>query len=491
MRSIRATPRDIQLHLDRAEPGDEIVLQAGRYGSRLRMFGRLGTAAEPIVVRAERGAVLDGGMRAEDYRVTANRLALEVHEEQRGYPGLWPWMRDGQLSIRNCRYVNLIDLKVRNSWPTLIALENVRDIKIAGARLRDGAFAIGALGRETSGISVDGCQWVQDPVPNRMWKEIAWARIHGDPNDDEPVDVEKDWRLFDGDFFRGDGIRGGVQIRHCRIKAAFNAIHLFNDGDDSDLARDIEVAYCTFREIRDNVFEAETCAHNWRFHHNEIVNAHKPFSLEQKRSGHFYIFANRLWFDSVPGPPEDTHSGGGVIKAGKSFNPSFGHHYFFNNSISTRSSYIAKGLLIRFLHQNNAVRYARADDPVHDADVQLFGELNAPPNDLADRFTTEWQQLGIAMSGDLMLHESWPEALQRAGYMIENGIGADPGFRNPFKGDLRLTRDSPCRRRAQALRVGLPDGTEWSHPGGGHIGAWQGKTLLDGPGFVSTATLVA
>lgn len=497
MPAIPVTPANVQERLDHAAAGDEIVLRPGIYRQRLRMERRNGTATRPIVVRAEPGAILDGGMTAEGYRLTANRLAADVHAGRvpgvpaGAYPGLWPWKGQGQLSLRRCRHVQLVDLEVRGSWPTLIALDGVRDIRIAGARLQDGAFAIAALGAGTAGIAIEGCNWVQDPVPDRLWKRIAWARIHGDPEEDGPVDLPNDWRLFDGDFFRGDGIRGGVRITQCCVSAAFNAIHLFNTADDPDLARDVEVAHCTFRQIRDNVLEAEDCAHNWWFHHNEVIDAHKCFSIEQKRSGWLYIFANRLWFESVPGSADDDHRGGAVIKAAKSFNPSQGGHHVFHNSIHSRSGYIQKGLLTRFRHANNAVRFVRGGEPGHEQPINVLGELAAAPGDIERRFTTAWRQLAISFRNDVMAHGSWPEGLRAAGYPIDHGLGADPGFRDPFGGDLRLAAGSPCRGRAAELRVALPDGSEWVAAAGADIGAWQGERLLDGPELVTTANPVA
>ncbi len=497
--SIRVTPDTIQARLNEARAGDEIVLQPGTYKARLTMEDCKGTVTEPIVLRAEPGAVLDGGMTADGYRIEANHLARDLYEglvpgePKRSYPGLWPWMHKGQLSLRRCRHVELRGLAIRGSWPTLIALEDVRDIRIAGAWLQDGAFAIGALGRDTSGITIEDCEWEQDRVPGRIWQQIAWRRIHGDPTDPEDglVDVQNDWRLFDGDFFRGRDIRGGVRIRRCTVSSAFNAVHLFNTHDDQDLCRDVEVSHCRFRDIRDNVFEPEECAHNWWFHHNDVINSYKCFSFEQKRSGFFYIFANQIWYHTLPGPAFDKHRGGSLFKTAKSISPSRGRHFFFNNSISTFGDYISKGFLTRFLFQNNALRLAAPGDPGYREDVGVFGDLAALPADVESRFTTAWRADAIAVRNDLVAHPTWPAALVAAGYPIENGLAGDPLFRDPFAGDLRLARKSPCRRKAAELHVTLPDGTDWSHPAGGDIGAWQGDALLEGPEFMATAVAVA
>jgi hypothetical protein len=371
MADIHVTPQDLQQRVKQAKPGDNFILAAGTYSARLQMKKLQGTAANPITITASPGAVFDGGTTAEAYRRKGNELALQVSQtpdpdnpRRKLYPGLYPFMAEGHVVLDGCKHIRLINLVICKSWPTLIALVDCSHIEITGARLTDGTFAIGALGETTSDITITNCSWVQDGVQHRMWQIIDWASIHGDPDEDGPVDVANDWRLFDGDFFRGGEIRGGVRILHCDISAAFNAVHLFNSKKDAARGRDIEVAYCTFREIRDNVFEAEQSAQNWWFHHNEIINCHKWFSIEQKISGYFYFFANRGWFDSIQGPLTDDHSGGGVFKTPKAINSVTGPHYFFNNSFYLRGDYLRNWILARFLHQNNALRFFASDDPI-------------------------------------------------------------------------------------------------------------------------------
>jgi hypothetical protein len=343
---------------------------------------------------------------------------------------------------------------------------------------------VGAAGAESQDLTLEDCRWVQDGAPGRMWREIAWARIHGDPAEDGPVDLAGDWRLFDGDFFRGEGIRGGLTVRRCSILAAFNAIHLFNPARDPALARDVQVHDCTFREIRDNVLEPETVAFNWWFYRNEIINAHKWFSFECRRSGYFYVFANRGWFDSIPGPLTDTHRGGGVFKLSKRVEAARGPHHVFHNSFSSRSDYARKGIWPRLTHTANALRFAADGDPVFDGTPDFFGDLAAPPEAVDRRFTVEWARHAIALQADVVRYPGWPEDLRRAGYPVGPTTPADPGFRAPFAGDLGLARDSPCRGRGPALSIDLPDGgPSWTQPAGGDIGAWQGSELLAGPAY--------
>ena len=373
---------------------------------------------------------------------------------------------------------------MERSWPTLIALDGCQDVLISGCDLQDGTFAVGAARPETRGLTIEDTRWVQDGRPGRMWREIAWARIHGDPEEDGPVDVERDWRLFDGDFFRGEGIRGEVTIRRCTVAAAFNAIHLFNPTRDLELARDVQVHDCVFQEIRDNVLEPETVAFNWWFYQNEIVNAHKWFSFECRRSGYFYVFANRAWFDSVPGPLDDTHRGGGVFKLSKRVEAARGPHYVFHNSFSSRSDYARKGIWPRLTHLGNALRLAAPGDPAFDGPSAFFGDLAAPPAAVDLRFTTDWAGHAITMRDDVVRYPGWPDDLRRAGYLLGPTTAGDPGFRAPFTGDLGLQPGSPCLGRAPELSIELPDGSPaWTRPPGGDVGAWQGAGLFQGPAY--------
>jgi hypothetical protein len=65
---IRVTPGDAQSVSDRDRPGDGVALNGGAYGASPRSAARAGRADGPIVLRAEPGAVLNGGRSAKDSR---------------------------------------------------------------------------------------------------------------------------------------------------------------------------------------------------------------------------------------------------------------------------------------------------------------------------------------------------------------------------------------------------------------------------------------
>ena len=492
MAIISVTPDDVAAKLAGIGPGTEIVFKPGRYRQVLRLTGKQGTAGAPIVLRGEPGAVITDEVSADHFRRKGNELAKKVedgHVPPHKYPGLYPWMLDGRLRLERCRHVRIESLTFEKSWPTHVALLNCEDMTLAGCHFIDGTFAVGAEGAATYGITIERCDWTQDRLPHRLWREIPWWRVHGAAGDGYPaVNVADDWRLFDGDFFRGDGIRGGITITRCTVSHAFNAIHLFNTERKSELALDVNVHDCRFFEIRDNVLEAEDVAQNWWFWNNEIHNAHKWFSLECERSRYMYLFGNRGWFDSVQGPPgRDDHRGGGIFKLGKKARRC-GPHYVFHNSFSTRSDYARKGLLPGMQHFNNAIRVIHPDDPLFDETPHFFGNLSVPrdrPGAIGERFVTAWDDHEMAWYNDVVAYAAWPQLLRDHGYPIGDlGAGSDPRFQAPFAGDLILAPDSPCRGASVGATLQMPDGgPPWQLPAGQDVGAWQHDGVVKGPDF--------
>lgn len=212
--------------------------------------------------------------------------------------------------------------------------------------------------------------------------------------------------------------------------------------------------------------------------------------MEHNSSGHFYFFGNRAWYDSFQGPAYDNHAKGGVFKTPKEVPAVAGKHYVFHNSFCTHGDYMRNWVLTRFLHSNNAIRFAHAGDPGVTDPTKLgamFGDLGEPPANLCKRFTTDWRVLCITMDTDVVAHAEWPATVLAKGYPIRPAAGADPVFISPFTGDLALAPPaSPCRGAAQPLAIEMVDGSVWHGSAGGDIGAWQQGHLYGGPGFVAT-----
>ena len=176
--------------------------------------------------------------------------------------------------------------------------------------------------------------------------------------------------------------------------------------------------------------------------------------MEHNSSGHFYFFGNRAWYDSFQGPAYDNHAKGGVFKTPKEVPAVAGKHYVFHNSFCTHGDYMRNWVLTRFLHSNNAIRFAHAGDPGVTDPTKLgamFGDLGEPPANLCKRFTTDWRVLCITMDTDVVAHAEWPATVLAKGYPIRPAAGADPVFISPFTGDLALAPREPVPRRCPAI----------------------------------------
>ncbi|MBV9077147.1 MAG: hypothetical protein JO048_06640, partial [Methylobacteriaceae bacterium] len=352
MGDITADPTSLADLARQLRPGDTLKLQPGRYTDELSLRGLGGTQDRPITIRGEPGAVFDGGRTATDYREEGNRRAIDA-VKQGGYPGLWPFMSEAMISVERCSHLVLDGFTVRRAWPSALYLGEAQSITLRNLGIEDATFAIGAAGASTSDILIENVRWCQDVSRDWLWRRIAWESVHGE----QPVDVARDWRLFDGDFVRGFGIRGGVTIRNCTVEHAFNAVHAFNDNLDPALSQDFSVHDCSFAYIRDNVFEPEGRSSNWWFYRNRIRNAHKPFSIEGSASSYLYLFSNVVWFDEVPGQPGQDNRAGGLFKLAKTQGPDAAGQYVFNNSVAARSDYMRKGTLRGLRHWANAIRF--------------------------------------------------------------------------------------------------------------------------------------
>lgn len=505
MREITVSPGTLQAALDAARPGDVVVLAPGRYHSPFRIAGVRGHATAPLIVEArEPGAIVTQGRPADSFRTEANGIAREL-EERGKYPGLYEAIDQAQLSVTGSSHVVLRNLEFEEGWPTHVYLGSSKDVTIRDCRFRDATFCIAALGRSTKRILVEGCSWVQDRVPGRIWSQTPWYRVHGTMLNPgyPPVDIANDWRQFDGDFFRSDGIAGGVTIRHCIVADAFNAIHGFNDNRRGDLNRDFHVHDCTFLRIRDNVFEPEKHGENWWFHHNRIVDCHKPYSLTT-RSNHFcLIFANLVHFASIQSDTDDprwpSHRSGGVFKAPTKQTMPSGPTYVFHNSVITRSDYLRKGFIPGLVHANNAVLHATDRALGQPRKPWIFGNPADPEPD--ERFTTDWAQHRISIDGDVQDHPDWPDGARARGYRVGAGsLGADPQFLGWDRANERVVDEaalfhlgprSRCRGRGIALTLPLPwldEGEGWNSPAGADVGAWQhngsgAPRLFEGPAY--------
>ena len=515
MPDVVATPADAQNTIAGAAPGDRITLRAGVYG-KLRLRSLRGTPAQPIIVRGEPGAVLEGGLRFEDFNPRAMDFILprwdadqDKPAEERNYPGLHSWLdpaqklpgvsdeeRQAQLTIEGCAHVRVEMLSIRGSWPAAIAIADSPHVTLSGLMIEEGTYAIHARGAATRSLLVDGCSWIQDVSRTRLWRDTAWVRMHDD--EVNPADA----RAFDGDFLQGIDLGPGLVVRHCRVEHAFNGVHLWNSGGRADLACDVRIHDNWFSHIRDNIVEPEVMAWRWWVYRNRIENCHKWFSFEVKKGGgFFYIFGNLGWYDSIPGSADDANRGGGVLKLLKDIKPGVDHGpwYMFHNSWRLRSTYARTGRIAHLVHANNAISYsppAGVDlDPalLHRPFFGLLGYSHARADyQERERFTTAWRELDIEFGGDLIRHHEVPHALHAAGYPSDLcRVQGDEPFVAPRVGEAGLLPAAACKGSAVALAVTLPDGRRLTRAAGADVGAFQGAGLLAWPELEAAAESAA
>ncbi|WP_162946902.1 hypothetical protein [Ruegeria sp. EL01] len=499
MTQILVTPDSLQEALDKASAGDRIQLQAGRYDGVYTISRRRGTEHNKIVIEPAQDTdptdcQISQRMTAEEFRPKSNRLAQSSLDLGYSFPGLYPWIDDARLRVFRCEHVTVRGLCFRQSWPTHIFIDASRDVVVQDCRFEDATFCIGAFGPTTRDILVERCTWTQDIVPNRIWHQIPWHRIHG-----ATVDTAGDYRLFDGDFFRSNEISGGVTIRHCKIKAAFNAIHGYNTSLQAPLNRDFNIYQNSFEQIRDNVFEPEDGASNWWFHHNDLVDVHKWFSIECVTRGPMFIFSNigsfRTWQGSDPLPGDtDENTGGAVFKALKKATDAkgpFDRLNVFHNSFLTRSAYIKKGLLPGMNHLNNAVSYSPSSgEPPRTKG--FFGSVEKA--EYRKRFTSSWQKWNIRFDGDVIGFPAFAQELNQPMYPLGADIvECDPMFIGQGRNaaDFELAANSPARTASIPMHLQLPS-SQWSSNGGDNVGALQGppgsptSNRFPGPSFAPT-----
>ena len=533
---LEACPHCVQRKVRMLEPGDCLQLVPGVYNRPITLIGLRGLRGSEITIRgctphdawwqeikpqreadSRLDAVLTTGIDAETFRSQAN-VAAHRKQAAGGFPGLYYMADEACLYLRDCQHVVIENLYFDNCWPTALYLDNCQDIDVSACQFRWGTFAIGATGHDTRHISVEDCRWQQNPGNDgRHWKTIPWFRIHGnigeeDSPDNGVVDIVKDFRHFDGDFFVGWRIAGFVTIRRNLIEDAFNAIHFFNHKTNpSDLLSvNVLIEQNRFVRIRDNAVEPEDGAWNWIVRHNVLIDVYKWFSFQLQRSGYFYIYGNLGWHTEAPGPgnnrPDgvdaDTHISGSVFKLDK-IHQADGPTYVFHNSFHLRERIAKKRRLAGLQFFNNAITFCRSNFGDCQDKTTLFAESDealAVPHDPTasdsekykaekKRFTKDWAKLGIAFYSNIIHGPDNSDTLRMLGYFLgENSRDGDPGFVGPFtpegttEDSFGLNRGlrtaSTANNASVSFELKMPGPQKIIERGKRNLGAYQDNGML-------------
>lgn len=322
MRELRVTPETAQEILEQATAGDVIVFAPGRYTTPLTLSDKHGTEQQPITLRGEPGAVFtphatDAEYNPEADRIEANEIA-KARQDNGKFPCLFDIIDHAQLTVDRSRHVVIEGMEFKQGWPTHIYVNESPSVTIRNTKMQDGTYAIALNGEATRNINIDHVSWVQDPVPDHLWRTVAWKDIHGAPPDEPPVNVQNDSRILDGQFVSIRNTGGHIAITDSFVSDAFNVMRMTKTGPHvDDLNNDITVTGNIFERIRDNVVDAEQGGRNWQFSANDFRQAYKPIALESSDPAAYQNFRFTHNFINIadrPGPPNDEHHGTCVFK---------------------------------------------------------------------------------------------------------------------------------------------------------------------------------
>ncbi|MBL8839776.1 MAG: hypothetical protein JNL66_26205 [Alphaproteobacteria bacterium] len=317
-------PTQLREALGKAQPGDVVRLLPGehRYFEPATLMRRSGAPGKPIVIRAERGAIVRG------YAGPVPHLEWNLPDGKD-----WAFLR-----IIDSDHVRLEDVYFAECWPMAVFAEGSSHLTFSNCTGVGGTFLFVVRDRPPYGrvreIVVDGCSWAQDP---RIWANIPWKWIH---------DNDRLYNYLDGGILGTGDIVGDVDFTNNLVADCYNGLVVdispeFRriSGNYAQTNRNFHIAHNTFERVRDNPIEPEWHAFNWHIHHNTFVDCHSWFSLDNVRGGWWTIYANRGYFRSRPGSAiGDGHSIGEAFKLTDAKQPpEFGRVFVFNNSFRMRA----------------------------------------------------------------------------------------------------------------------------------------------------------
>lgn len=407
------------------------------------LTGLHGTWDNPIVVTRASDTIIT--LPKQDLERYFNTIAFK-RQEAGYYPSVGQSADDAALILRNCQFVLIRDLHFVDCWPTALYLDECQNIAVKDCTFERGTIAIGANGRTTRQLLIEGCSFAQTG-PKEMWNDIPWEAIHGSfENANYSVDLCDGRHSLDGDFFRAWDIVGHVTLRGNTIRDAFNGIHFFNRVDrletvgparaprfnsDRKSANTVLIENNWFERVRDNCIEPEAHAWNWVVRGNRFADCYTPYSFEFERGGWFYIYDNHHWLLNKPQTKTRT-SGSGFKTKGSQQND--GDFYVFNNSwlFGGGERTFRKQKLGRLKHYNNAIRDLGKRGRFFGSDCLKPDTDRDEVAAEANRFTRRWIDYQIEMNGDWICDGRKIDTYRIAGYVLgPQTRGKSPGFKQP------------------------------------------------------------
>lgn len=402
--------------------GDTLLFSEGIYGGSYALNDLHGEPGRPIVIRgtSRELSIIDGGVE----------------------PGMF--LEHQAFRLTNCSWIVIEELAIRNCWTDLIQAENSSYISLRKCDLQGGKRALFATGRRSHHFLVEHCSWEQD---ERVWSQpgdYTWDEIHHGIH-----------RHFNGSLFQGSEISGVFVLRDNSIQNTFNAFRLsqINNGEFDPLAcTNGEIYRNAIRNTSDNVLEPEVYTLNLHFYHNTMINGHAFISITGVQGGEIYIYGNTAV--SLP----SSEDGWTIFKISCVEDSLSLPLYIYNNSWQVDFDMIGSP---RHLWENSFIRHFN----------------NACVSEASDTFGI--YHLGKDNRFDYdCSNVPFPSLLTSAG-MEKHGVVADPMFRDPYGGDFRLKKGSPCLKQGRRAPDLILD-----HKGRRpDIGAFNKGELIEGVPF--------
>ncbi len=425
-KTITITPEDgiktLNRALTEAQPNDTFLLKKGVFIGKIEFDKINGLPEFPIVITGEN---------KNNCFINGNSL-----------PGL-KFEKYG-CQIINSSWITIQNINFYNCWTDIIRVDNSNYISIKNCNAKGGRRLLFTTGLSSHHFLVENCEWEQD---EKVWNhndDYSWDEIH-----------HGKYNFYNGSIFQSARSGGVFVIRNNTIRNTFNAFRIsqvLNNEVDYLSASNGEIYDNVIINTSDNVFEPENYCSNLHFYHNQLINGHAFISITEVGGGPIYIYGNTGLSE------ENCDDGWTIFKLSNDERSLEKPLYIFNNS--------------------------------WDVDYDIFGSINNTwKNNHIKHFNNAYfirnqKHFGIYNIGGNNEYDYdcsnliFPSTINENNFE-QNGMVADPKFRNSLKNDFRLKSNSPCINAGIkpdkfeiTINNELPD-----------IGCYQGELRIEGPPF--------
>ena len=408
--------------LKEASPNDTFLLKKGVFIGKIEFDKINGLPEFPIVIMGEN---------EDECFINGNSL-----------PGVK--LKKFGCQIDNSSWIVIQNLNFYNCWTDIIKVNNSNYISIKNCSAKGGKRFLYTEGFSSHHFLIENCHWEQD---EKVWThadDYSWDEIH-----------HGKYSYYNGSIFQSARSGGVFVLRNNTIRNTFNAFRLsqvLNNEFDYLSASNGEIYNNVIINTSDNVLEPENYCSNLHFYHNQLINGHAFISITEVGGGPIYIYGNTGLSE------ENCEDGWTIFKLSNDERSLEKPLYIFNNSWDVDYDIFGS---INNIWKNNHIKHF--NNAYFIRNQKHFGIYNIGENNEYDFDCSNLK---------------FPAIIDSSNYE-QNGIIADPQFRNSLAGDFRLKRNSPCINTGNnpvefeiTINDELPD-----------IGCFQGETKIEGPPF--------